>query len=705
MFLAALALFTPAVRAADQAAIRQEAQAKEASLIKLLESDAPGADKAMACKQLTIVGSKACVPALAPLLKDEHLCSWARIPLEAIPGDDASAALREASKSLDGRLLVGVLNSIGVRRDAQAVELLAGQLNNKQPAAGAAAAVALGRIGGAEATKTLRGALAIDPMEVRSAVAEGCILCAEHLIAAGQNDEAAKIYDEVRAAKLPKPRRLEATRGAILVRGSGGVPLLLELLKSDDKSLVQIALGTARDLTGAEVADALAAEAARSSAERGALILQALGDRKDAKISPAVLAAAKTGPKQVRIAAIGLIQRLGDASSLPTLLDIAIEPDADIVKTAKAALAGLSGAKVDAEIAARLPKAEGKVLGLLIELVGQRRIAASTALLGALEHREAEIRSAALTALGETIDREGLPLLIAQALDPKHPEDAEPAQRALRAACVRMPDREACAAELAGVLPKASATNKTLLLEVLGSVGGKKAMNTIGDVVRSGDDKLQDTGTRVLGEWMTVDVAPVLLDLSKTAPDAKYQQRALRGYLRLARQFRMTDAERAEMCTTALAAAKRPAEQKLVLEVIERHPSLDGLKIAIKAGEIAAIKDDASRTMLAVASKLAGKGVDVREVLAQAKHAPVKIEIIKAEYGAGSKQHDVTDVLKKQVRDLPLIALPSANYNTSFGGDPAPNTVKKLTIKYRINDKEGEATFGENALIVLPVPK
>ena len=44
---------------------------------------------------------------LAALLANPRLASWARIALEAIPGDEASAALREAAGRLDGRLLVG----------------------------------------------------------------------------------------------------------------------------------------------------------------------------------------------------------------------------------------------------------------------------------------------------------------------------------------------------------------------------------------------------------------------------------------------------------------------------------------------------------------------------------------------------------------------------------------------------------------------
>ena len=43
-------------------------------------------------------------------------------------------------------------------------------------------------------------------------------------------------------------------------------------------------------------------------------------------------------------------------------------------------------------------------------------------------------------------------------------------------------------------------------------MGGPKALETIAGAVKNGDDELQDVGTRVLGEWMTADAAPVLLE-------------------------------------------------------------------------------------------------------------------------------------------------------------------------------------------------
>jgi hypothetical protein len=234
---------------------------------------------------------------------------------------------------------------------------------------------------------------------------------------------------------------------------------------------------------------------------------------------------------------------------------------------------------------------------------------------------------------------------------------------------------------------------------------GAKALETIAAAAKSADPQLQDTASRLLGEWMNVDAAPVLLDLAKTAPGDKYPVRAMRGYIRIARQLSMPDQQRAEMCQNALEAARRTAEQKLVLEVVERHPNMNMLKLAVKAAQIPGLKEEATRVALVIAQKLGGSGTDARELLAKIGLDPVKVEIIKAEYGAGTRQHDATEVLRQQVGDWPLISLPTPNYNSNFGGDPAPGTVKQLKVRYRINGKSGEATFPENAAIVLPLPK
>ena len=158
------------------------------------------------------------------------------------------------------------------------------------------------------------------------------------------------------------------------------------------------------------------------------------------------------------------------------------------------------------------------------------------------------------------------------------------------------------------------------------------------------------------------------------------------------------------MCRAALAAAQRDAERKLVLEVCGLHPSVDTLKLAIDTANVPALKNDAVAAALAIAEKMGGSQ-EVQKMLSQIGYDPVKIEIVRAEYGAGATFKDVTAMVRSYVGDFPLIILKSNNYNTTFGGDPAPNTVKQLKIQYRLDGKVGEASFAENALIILPAPK
>lgn len=703
-FVAAVVVFTNvAVRAAEEADAAKE---REQQLIAVLESaDSSKPDKAITCKKLAVFGSADAVPALAPLLEDEELISWARIALEAIPGPEADQVLRDAMGKLKGRSLIGVINSTGVRRDAGAVAGLSERLKDPDAEVASSAAVALGKIGNEAATKVLRQSLAGAPEPVRSAVAEGCIYSAERLLADGKATDAAAIYDEVRAADVPKQRVLEATRGAILARKSEGIPLLVEQLRSEDKKLFQLGLMVARELPGKAVADAVAAEMANAAPERGALLLSVLADREDVSASPVMIEIAKNGAKPTRIAAISVLKNSGDASSVPTLLEIAVEEDEDVAAAARTALAEMAGKAVDTQIAERLPDAEGTTRLVLIGLVGQRRIDATTPLLKAIDDTDGQVRSAALTALGETIKQDDLKVLIARVASPKNDEDTPVAEKALRTACVRMPDGEACAAELTAAMAKVPVPTQVKFLEILGAMNNKPSLVALSAAAKGSTEELQDAATRLLGETMTLDAAPILLDLAKTLPDGKYKIRALRGLIRLARQFNMPEDQRIKICVDALNASERTDEQMLILKVMEVHPSFKMLQLAAQGTKRPALKDEATRVMTTIAHKIGGSPDNAQKLLLQMGQKPLQIEIVKAEYGADNKWKDVTAILQSRVVGLPIIPLPSPQYNSAFGGDPASGIVKQLKIQYTIDGKAGEATFPENAAIVLPIPK
>ncbi|RMF91899.1 MAG: HEAT repeat domain-containing protein, partial [Planctomycetota bacterium] len=135
------------------------AQITESSdeLIAILQSaDADLHAKAVACKKLAVVGDAKAVPVLAELLTDPKLSHYARFGLEPNPSPAADEALRAALDKVEGRLLAGVINSIGVRKDAGAIDKLKELSASDDPQVVSAVAHALGQIASVESANVLK---------------------------------------------------------------------------------------------------------------------------------------------------------------------------------------------------------------------------------------------------------------------------------------------------------------------------------------------------------------------------------------------------------------------------------------------------------------------------------------------------------------------------------------------------------------------
>jgi HEAT repeat protein len=263
-------LLATVVRSAEQTDPTAKRQEKE--LIAVLASDAPRKEKADACRQLAMIGTKQAIAPLAALLGDEELSHMARYALEPIADPAVDEALRGALAELKRRPLVGVIGSISVRRDARAVEALTTKLEDRDAEVAQAAARALGSIGNLAAAKALREALESTRAGNQLALCEGLLRCAENLVRRGQPEQAVSIYDRLRKLRAPHQVRAGALRGAILARGNQGLALLQHHLHDDDYILFSAAVQSALELPGSEVTEALAAELNELPADNQILI-------------------------------------------------------------------------------------------------------------------------------------------------------------------------------------------------------------------------------------------------------------------------------------------------------------------------------------------------------------------------------------------------------------------------------------------------
>jgi len=509
-------------------------QFEQQKLVALLASDASRQQKQEACQRLGLIGTKDAVPTLAALLADEQLSHAARIALAAMPDPAAGEALRKAAARLKGQLLIGVVNSIGVRRDALALASLRELLADANPQIACAAAAAVGRIGTPEAAQVLTPALAAAPGEVREAVGRASLRCAEFLAAEGHHPASVAVYDSLRRAETSERIRAAAIRGAILSRGSGGGELLAETLRSPSPILFAMGLTVAREMRDPAVTGVLQAQLPALPTDRQAAVIRVLGHRADGAARPAAADALNSASPEVRAAAAQALATLGDHSTLAVLLGAALDANSEVAGRARDSLAALGGTGVDAALVELLGKAEGAARLVVLDVVGRRHLrAAVPALIPMADSPDAGLRRAATAALGRTIALEQMPLLIDRFVSSSNPEDAAAIRSALEEACRRVSDKQRCAAMLVERQAQLPTTGKCFLYELLGTLGGPHALKAVADGAKDPDEKARDVATRVLGDWPAVDAAEPLLQLAKSMTEPRYRIRALRGYLRI----------------------------------------------------------------------------------------------------------------------------------------------------------------------------
>ncbi len=597
------ALASQAGGAADAAA----AKSKERESINVLTSNAKPAEKALACKQLAVWGTRDAVPALAPLLADEQLASWARIALEAIPDSACDKALRDSLKGLRGQLLVGAINSVGVRRDPKAVRELSRLLNSSDPAVACAAADSLGRIGGSAAAKALQSYLPKSQPPVKDAVALGCIRCAEHFMKKGKSRDAVKLYDLVRNSGAAKQRTLEANRGAILARKDAGIPLLLEQLNSADKDTFNMALSTARELPGPKATRALADEIRVAPPERQPLLLLALADRGDAAAQPVILEAARSGSKKLRLTAILALDRAADPAALPVLLEIAASDDPDVSQAAKAAAVRLPGGVTDEDLLKRMPQAEGKMRPVLIEITGRRGM--ETALpwiVRCANNPDPATRKAALKAIGAVGGDAQLSDLL-QILE-KAPAGAnrEETSEALLAISGRRGTNAVNA-----LLPLAGNSDPSLRiigLQALAAAGGQTALNTVRAATEDQTDSVRDEAIRTLASWPSTwpedsGVLEPLLAIAGSGPKNSYQILAARGYLQfLQGDKKLSAQDKLAKLNQVLPLLKRPEEKLLAISVLREIQNPEALQLLGEFASQPAVTEDACSALMHLAA-------------------------------------------------------------------------------------------------------
>jgi HEAT repeat protein len=174
-------------------------------LVALLATDAELLTKARACRQLAINGGAEAIPALAALLGDDRLSDYARTALEGIPAPAAGEALRKALPTLKGRLQVGVIQSLAVRREAAAVPDLIALMKVPDREFDPDVLFALGKIASNAAVEFLVTRQIAATSSYPPPLARAILLAVDALLRDGKREAAIGLLDSLEEKPLSAP--------------------------------------------------------------------------------------------------------------------------------------------------------------------------------------------------------------------------------------------------------------------------------------------------------------------------------------------------------------------------------------------------------------------------------------------------------------------------------------------------------------------
>ncbi len=572
----------------------QELKVVEKRFSQFLQSNATDAGKDQICRLLSVVGTAESVPALAELLVTPKSSDMARYALERIPGPEASKVLLQSLSKTSGKTRIGIVNTLGMRKENNAVPAISGLLKDKDVPTAVAAANALGQIGGSPATKALAGARGKASGELKLQITDAYLRCADRSLASGGKQESLSIYRSLNTPAEPPIIRVAALKGIAAVQGKDAMPVLLTAVKGPEPRVQAVAIRLIGEIQGDESTKALVAELPNLSPAAQVQVLSALADRGDKSANQAAMAAAKSESPLVRAAALEAVSKLGDSSSVLVLADAAANSKDQVQSAAREGLYRLRGPDVDQAIQNQIGQADTKVRVELIRAVGERGITSAVgSLLQTAKDSNSQVRRESVRALRETAGTAQVPTLVDLLINAKSDSDRDELERTL-AATIKRGENAGGAEVLKAFQSNSQEEAKASLLQTMGDVGDPQYLSALKRSLNDSNAGVRRAAILALSVWPDASPADDLLGVAKKSTEDTHQVLALRGYIKLvALPSNRSEAATVALLKDALKISKQAPEKKAVLGALPEFACPEAMELAKSALQDNAVANEA----------------------------------------------------------------------------------------------------------------
>lgn len=505
---------------ASRPGAEKERRAVAMALIGQLGSDVVASVRVLVIEQLGLIGKYETAGPLGKVLaedSDPRVREAARRALERLPVVTAKAKLRAGLATAEGELKMGLLHSLGLRRDALAVQQLLEAVKDSDEGVRLAAIEALALTGEINATPVVEEVLQNSEGIARLRVQKAYLRLASALVENSERGNARRIYD--RASKLNRAAECAALIGFANAGLQSEVQRIVSLLDSDDVRLRGAAYEAAARMRGVRMARALIGklDSAEGVARRDVLV--ALVRRADKPAVAKLLALAESSSTSERALVLRLVTgmehgvpRLADGNSVLPLLFAALTEDPQLRAVAESALSQLHGQAVRAAVTAELGTARGEKRASLVRVFASRTdVDPVDTIISAVASDERVVRIAGLQGAARVADESFADAIIdclsAAALS-KEARDAEEhrlAEKALKLLPVESSGKVLAAAR------SAVAPAKNVFLRVLRRHRPPEALPFLKEMVESEDADTRAAALESLVSYPDDDVLPILV--------------------------------------------------------------------------------------------------------------------------------------------------------------------------------------------------
>ncbi|MGI6456417.1 MAG: DUF1080 domain-containing protein [bacterium] len=451
------------------------------ALIQALESNEDIENQAFFMSLIQLIGRDESIAPLSRFLHHPQLFEPATQALIAINSPASAAAILLALPEAKPAARPTLIKALGDLRSSAAVHELmkhanAGDLNTRLMTY-----YALASIGDPSAVSVLRQAYSLSEGYERSQIISSGLLLAERLSRNGSRKIALDLYRSILDREIPPERvnlHSQALCGIVNILGEDAMPDLFAAMDHPSPAFRKTALDLVRQFPGQELTWRWIDKARNSAPPIRQEIIAMLGERGDVIALPFILYALREDPAGSRSAAIQAAAELGNVECLPVFMELLNADLEDEELTAlKTALLQMPGEYSLSVLAARLPQTPPSVRIALLDVLAERKARPHLQVaFDQVNAQDSSVRRAAIRTLGELAGLNHLPQLTDLLLHAPDNE-VEPVKRAVLSVLGQARDRNQQVVLLSRQFDKVDTARKHLLLDLLTSIGGGRALH------------------------------------------------------------------------------------------------------------------------------------------------------------------------------------------------------------------------------------